>query len=415
MSTPRPPCAGPSAPRPPPPARCRERARPRNRAGRPARPERARHVSRRKRGCRRGSAWPGRCLLRGRPPFPPWRTVLVSIGRLPPQPPAAPPPAAAGRAAVGAGRVRRPADLLYAVLAVAVVAVVLSSIHALPLGSTELADDVSSWVHHIPGWLSFGAEVVSGVAGFVLAVIALVVLIRRDWRDARNAAAAGFAGAAAAVAASAAWRPENSAVERAVLHGSNPSIFVVDTAFVAFVVGTDLTRRSHWSRWWPSVVTALLLSGLAVGALPRFAVVSVLFGGLLAGWLVRWVLGAASVLPSAAELASWLRSQDFAVRDLTADRRARLDGTLSDGTMIQVRLYGRDTRGSGLARRLWALARLQPAAAGHITISSRTRLGQLALACSLARQAGVACPAVLLFGQMPGETLVLATTGPSGT
>ena len=328
--------------------------------------------------------------------------------------PAAPPPAAAGRAAVGAGRVRRPADLLYAVLAVAVVAVVLSSIHALPLGSTELADDVSSWVHHIPGWLSFGAEVVSGVAGFVLAVIALVVLIRRDWRDARNAAAAGFAGAAAAVAASAAWRPENSAVERAVLHGSNPSIFVVDTAFVAFVVGTDLTRRSHWSRWWPSVVTALLLSGLAVGALTPFAVVIVLFGGLLAGWLVRWVLGAASVLPSAAELASWLRSQDVAVRDLTADRRARLDGTLSDGTMIQVRLYGRDTRGSGLARRLWALARLQPAAAGHITISSRTRLGQLALACSLARQAGVACPAVLLFGQMPGETLVLATTGPSG-
>jgi uncharacterized membrane protein YbhN (UPF0104 family) len=129
---------------------------------------------------------------------------------------------------------------------------------------------------------------------------------------------------------------------------------------------------------------------------------------------VRWVLGAASVLPSAAELASWLRSQDVAVRDLTADRRARLDGTLSDGTRIQVRLYGRDTRGSGLARRLWALARLQPAAAGHITISSRTRLGQLALACSLARQAGVACPAVLLFGQMPGETLVLATTGPSG-
>jgi uncharacterized membrane protein YbhN (UPF0104 family) len=324
-------------------------------------------------------------------------------------------PEGAGRAAEDAGRVRRPFDLLFAVLALAVVAVAVGSIHALPLGSTELADDVSAWVHHIPGWLSFGAAVVSGVAWCVLAVLALVVLIRRDWRDARNAAAAGLAGAAAAVAASAVWRAENSAVERAVLHGSNPSIFVVDTAFVAFVVGTDLARRSHWSRWWTGVIAALLISGLAVGTLTPFAVVIVLFGGLLAGWLVRWLLGAASVLPGPAELVAWLRSQDAAVRDLAASSRARLDGTLTDGTQIQVRLYGRDIRGSGLARRLWAMARRQPAAAGHITISSRTRLDQLALACSLARQADVPCPAVLLLRQMPGETLVLVTTVPSGT
>jgi uncharacterized membrane protein YbhN (UPF0104 family) len=323
-------------------------------------------------------------------------------------------PAEPGLVPPGAGRVRRPADLLFAVLSLAVVAVVVGSIHALPLGSTELADDVSAWLHHVPRWLSFGAEVVSGVAWFVLAVVALAVMTRREWRDARNAAAAGLAGAVAAVAASAVWRAENGGVGRAVLHGSNPSIFVVDTAFVAFVVGTDLTRRSHWSRWWPCVVTALLVSGLAVGTLTPFAVVIVLSGGLLAGWLVRWALGAASVLPGPAELVSWLRSQDTAVRDLDAGRRARLEGTLTDGTPIQVRLYGRDTRGSGLARRLWALARLQPAAAGHIAISSRTRLDQLALACSLARQAGVPCPSVLLFGQMPGETLVLLTTVPSG-
>jgi glycosyltransferase 2 family protein len=313
-----------------------------------------------------------------------------------------------------AGRVRRPADLLFAVVSLAVVAVVVGSIRAVPLGSTELAGDVLTWLRHIPRWLSFAAEVVSGVACFVLAVVALVVLVRGQWQDARNAAAAGFTGAAAAIAASAVWRADNGAIEAAVLHGSNPSIFVVDTAFVAFVVGTDLTRRSHWSRWWPSVVAALLLSGLAVRMLTPFAVVIVLFGGLLAGWLVRWLLGAASVLPGQAELAAWLRSQGAAVRELAADRRARLNGTLADGTSIQVRLYGRDTRGSGLLRRLWGLARLQPAVAGHVAISSRAQLEQLALACTLARQAGVPCPSVLLFGQMPGETLVLLTAVPSG-
>jgi glycosyltransferase 2 family protein len=313
-----------------------------------------------------------------------------------------------------AGRVRRPADLLSAVLSVAVVVVVVGSIRALPLGSTELADDVSAWVHHIPRGLSFAAEVVSGVACFALAVVALVVLVRGQWRDARNAAAAGFTGAVVAVAAAAVWRTENGTVQRAVLHGSNPFIFVVDTAVVAFVVGTDLTRRSHWSRWWPCAVVALLMSGLAVGALTPFAVVLVFFGGVSAGWLVRWLLGAASVLPGPAQLAAWLRSQGAAVRELAADRSARLTGTLNDDTRIQVRLYGRDTRGSGLARRLWAIARLKPAAGGHIAISSRAQLEQLALACTLARQAGVPCPAVLLFGQMPGETLVLLTTVPSG-
>jgi uncharacterized membrane protein YbhN (UPF0104 family) len=313
-----------------------------------------------------------------------------------------------------ADRVRRPADLLFAVLSFAVVAVIVGSIHALPLGSTELADDVSAWMRHFPSWLSVGAEAVSGVAWFVLAVIALVVLIRRDWRDARNAAVAGVTAAAAAVAASAIWRIENHAVDRAVLHASNPSIFVMDTAFVAFVVGTDLTRRSHWSRWWPCVVAALLLSGLAVGTLTPFAVAIVLFGGLLAGWLARWLLGATSVLPGPAELTAWLSGQGTAVGDLAVSGRARLEGTLTGGTRIQVRLYGRDTRGSGLARRLWALARLQPAAAGHVAISSRTRLDQLALASSLARDAGVPCPSVLLFGQMPGETVVLVTTLPAG-
>jgi glycosyltransferase 2 family protein len=333
-------------------------------------------------------------------------TEAAASGMLPTEPDEIPPK--------GAGRVRRPADLLFAVFSAAVVAVILGSIYALPLGSTELADDVSAWLPHIPRWLSFGAEVVSGVAWFVLAVVALMVLIRRDWRDARNAGAALGTGAAAAVAASAVWQAQNGAVERAVLHGSNPSILVADTAFVAFVVGTDLTRRSHWSRWWPCVVAALLLSGLAVGALTPFAVAIVLFAGLVAGWLARWLLCAASVLPGPADLVAWLSSQATPVRDLAADRRARLEGTLTDGTRIQVHLYGRDTRGSGLVRRLWALARLQPAAAGHIAISSRTRLDQLALVCSLARQAGVSCPSVLLFGQMPGETLVLVTAVPSG-
>ena len=321
-------------------------------------------------------------------------------------------PPAGGRA--GADRVRRPADLLLAVFAFVVVAVVLGAIRALPLGSTEAADDVSRWLLHIPRWLAYAAAVVAGMASFFLAVVALVLLARSRWRDARNAVAAGLAGAAAAVIATVIWRTENATVERAVLHGSNPSVFIVDTAFVAFVVGTDLTRLSHWQRRWPRAGAALLLSGLAVGTLTPFAVVIVASGGLLVGWVVRWLLGVASVLPGVPELTGWLTSQGAQATELLVSEagRARLGGRLADGTRIRVHLSGRDTRGSGVARRLWALARLRPAVAGHVALSSRSQVEQLALACCLAQQAGVASPAVRLLGEMPGETLVLVTTIP---
>src|SRR5580704_1467263 len=60
-------------------------------------------------------------------------------------------PGDAGRVPEGSGRVRRPADLLFAVLSMAVVAVVLANIRALPLGSTELADYVSPWLAVVRG------------------------------------------------------------------------------------------------------------------------------------------------------------------------------------------------------------------------------------------------------------------------
>jgi uncharacterized protein (TIRG00374 family) len=316
----------------------------------------------------------------------------------------------------GAERVRRPADLLLAVLSLLVVAVVLGAIRTLPLGSTEVADDVSGWVLHIPRWLSSAAEVVAGVVCFVLVIVALVVLTRTQWRDVRNAAAAGLTGAAAAIVASIVWRVEGGAVLHAVLHHSNPSMFVVDTAFVAFAVGTDLARRSRWSHWWPRSGAALLITGLAVGTLTPFAVVIVLFGGLMVGWIVRWLFGVASVLPGTAELMAWLTSHGVPTAELsvTESSRARLRGSLADGTRIRVDLSSRDTRGAGLARRLWALVRLRPAVAGHVALSSRARAEQLALACCLAQQAKVPSPAVLLLGETPGETLVLATTIPGG-
>ena len=293
----------------------------------------------------------------------------------------------------------------------------LGFIRALPLASTEVTDDVSGALLHIPRWLAFGTAVIAGIGCFLLAVLALVVLVRARWRDARNAGVAAPAGAGAAIAAWSVWQAEHATVYHAVINGRNPSVFVVDTAFVAFLVGSDLVRRSRWSRWCAVSVTALLLTGLAVTTLTPFAVVFVLFGGLLAGWVVRWLLGAASVRPGPAELARWLRERGVAVSDLVPDDRhpgGRLAGSLGDGTRIDVHLADRDTRGLGVVRRLWSLVRLRPVAAGHVALSSRIQLQQLALASCLAQKAGVLSPSVLFLGQAPSETLVLVMGRPPG-
>ena len=326
-----------------------------------------------------------------------------------------------------------PADLLAAILTLAVAAVIIGSIKALPAGSTEVAADVSRWLKYIPRWLAFGAAVIAGTGCFVFVIVALVQLTRSQWRDARNAAAGLAMGAAAAIAATAVWDAEHGRLQAAVLHGKYPAMFVIDSAFVAFVVASDLARRPRWSRWCTGLAAALLITSVAQDTLTPFAMVIALFGGLGAGWLVRWALGAASVRPSAAELVPWLRSRGVDIADLmpshqpgngpsdspsgrssTQPGRACLVGSLADGTLIEVQLADRDTRGSGLARRLWSMVRLRRSVAGHIALSSRAELERLALASTVAQLAGVLSPTVLLLDQTPRDSLVLVLAPPPG-
>lgn len=310
---------------------------------------------------------------------------------------------------------RRPTDLIAAIVSLGITAVVIGSIKALPLGSTEAAADVSRWLQHIPRWLAFGAAVVAGIGSFVFVFVAVVQLARSQWRDARNAGVALFAGAAAAIAAVSVWDAEHAALQAAVLHGKNPQTFVTGTAFIAFVVGSDLTRRSRWRGWCLGLGAALLITGAAEDTLTPFALVIALFGGLATGWLVRWAFGAASVRPGAAELLPWLVGRGVPLAGLTPSDRyggASLAGRLTDGTPVEVELANRDTRGSGLGGRLWALVRLQPGATGHIALSSRVQLERRALASTLAQRAGVLSPAVLLLDETPGESLVLVLGQP---
>lgn len=314
----------------------------------------------------------------------------------------------------GMERVRRPTDALLGVLAAAILTIELALIQALPAGSTELANYVSSWVRHIPRWLSSAAEVIATIGCLALVVVALVSLVRTDIRSARNAIVAAVVAAAVMIVTASVWHGEHGSVARSVLHGSNPSILVLDTALISFLVASDLVRRSRWSRWCFLAGTGILFAGVAVDSLTPFALGVSLFAALLFGWGTRWCLGAASVRPSIHELGVWLAECGLSIANLevVAPDGAQLAGTLTDGRPVDVRLANRDTRGAGLARRLWTRVRLRQVVANHVALSSRAQLEQLSLACFLANNAGVLSPSTLLLREMPAETLVLVMATP---
>jgi glycosyltransferase 2 family protein len=250
-----------------------------------------------------------------------------------------------------------------------------------------------------------------------LIVVAVVTLIRTDLRSGVNAAISAAITAIATIIATSALHSEDGVVAHAVLHGRNPTVFVVDATVIAFLVVSDLARRSRWTRWCVLTGAALLLTGLAVNSLTPFALIVVLDFGLLLGWTMRWTLGALSVRPRVSELVTWFGDYRLSVVDLeeASDDVSHLVGRLSDGVSIEVRMANRDTRGSGLLVRLWSRVRLRQVVVGHVALSSRSKLEQLALACFTAQSKGIVSPSVLLLNEMPSETLVLVTKVPCGT
>src|ERR1700679_3266399 len=136
-------------------------------------------------------------------------------------------------------RVRRPTDILLSIFAIVVLLLTYALIRILPTGSTEISNDVSRWLRHIPLWLSSGAEVVAALGSIALIVVAVVTLIRTDLRSGVNAAISAAITAIATIIATSALHSEHGVVARAVLHGRNPTVFVVDATVIAFLVVSD--------------------------------------------------------------------------------------------------------------------------------------------------------------------------------
>ncbi len=313
-------------------------------------------------------------------------------------------------------RVRRPADALLAVISATGVAVLLGLAHTLPIGSREVSSAVAGFVLHIPSALRIGVGVLSDLGCLAYGVVALVHLGRREPRTALNAAAAAVGAAAVGAAAVAVWHTRSGGVAAAMLeHGSSLVLVVVGT-YVAFLTGADVVRRARWARWAVISAGAFGVSEVLLGALTGYAFLVVLPAGWAVGLVTRWALTATSVQPAPGELRLAFSALGVELEVLEPPRRRYGDwrGTLAGGGELRIRLANRDTRGAGVARRLWGLVRLRSSASGRPSRGRRSQLEREALACYAAAAAGVVAPRVLTLSEVGDSTLMLALALPAG-
>jgi uncharacterized membrane protein YbhN (UPF0104 family) len=311
--------------------------------------------------------------------------------------------------------VRRPADLLCAAAGLLALALLLFSAHALPAGTIELSDDVTSGARWIPRWLLVGGSLVALALTLVLALAAIVTLLRSGARRAVNAMTAAALSAAASLMAATVWNDERGTVDRIVLHGSNPSILVYGCAFVAFLTGSDLVRRGRWTRWCVLGTGALFAFAVGSKVLAPYGVPVALLGGMSMGWLTRWTLGTSPARPSVERLVAAMAAMGVEMTLTGGDSGLRgtvLAGSLADGTPLEIRFADRDTHGSGSLRRWWTFLRLQPSVAGRPLSSSRARLERLALVSSLVERRGAPAPTVVALSQVEDALVVVSTVPP---
>jgi glycosyltransferase 2 family protein len=315
------------------------------------------------------------------------------------------------------GRVRRPTDLLLAVLALVGVGLLFGIAHGLPIGTRELTLNVATWfTHNVPRPLAFLFVSAMGICSLVFVGVASVVLLRSDVRDALNSIAASLIGIAVAAACVLEWQSRRGGVATAMLQGTNAAVLVLTIGFIAFITGTDIARRPRWTRWCILAVVLLPLGELTAGDITFFALLAAPLGGWAIGLLVRWILTVASVSPASESLLIWMQQSGIPAASISdAALHQDFRGVLTDGTAMTVMLESRDTRGAGLARRLWQLVRFSASEAGGHVFSSRAQLKERALASYAATSAGILAPRVLILGELPPETLVLALGQPKGS
>jgi uncharacterized protein (TIRG00374 family) len=316
-------------------------------------------------------------------------------------------------------RLRRPRDLLGAVLALAIALLVVLLAVAAEQTVIAIDDDLADAQRSLPDIIWGGLSALAGLGIVMLPLAASVsLLVRRRGRQLLESLASMTIAAIALTLISTAVRQYGTDTLYAALTGSpvddelayptNPLL----GATVAFVTVARLMSRHRWN-----VVTAVIVGSTALvgsvsaGSTSTAQALSFLVG-LAIGLLTRYVLGTPTTRPSGADVANTLITAGIPLVMLRArggtDTGRHYMAVRADGGQLDVVVLDRDLEGSGLALALWRTIRLREANDSASGLSMRNQLDRAAMMAYAAQAAGVPSPRLELATMVSADSALLA-------
>ena len=316
-------------------------------------------------------------------------------------------------------RLRRPRDLLGAVLAIVIAALVVLLAVAAEQTVIAIDDDLADAQRSLPDIIWGLLSALAGLGIVMLPLVAAVsMLMRRRGRQLLESIAAMTIAAILLTLISTVVRNSGYETLYAALTGSPISD---DLAYptnpllggtVAFVTVARLMSRPRWN-----VVTGLIVASTAVvgsvsaGSTSTAQALSFLVG-LAVGLFTRYALGTPTTRPSGADVATTLITAGIPLVMLRA-RGGTYSGrhymaVKSDGDHLDVVVLDRDLEGSGLALALWRTIRLREANDSASGLSMRSQLDRAAMMAYAAQAAGVPSPKLELAAMVSADSALLA-------
>ncbi len=316
-------------------------------------------------------------------------------------------------------RLRRPRDLLGAVVALTVGMLVV--VLAVTAQQTAIAidDDLIDAQNSLPDVLWGLLSALAGLGTVMLPLAASVsLLVRRRGRQLLESVAALTVGAIVLTWISTTVRDYGSETLYTSLTGTAPADGLAYPTspllggLVAFITVARLMSRPRWGPLSVLIVgSAAVVGAVSAGSTAAAQGLSIAVG-LAIGLLGRYVLGTPTTRPSGADVAATLLSAHIPLVMLRARGGSQSGRTYmavtAEGVQLDVVVLDRDLEGSGLAEALWRSIRLRATAESSAGLSMRNEVDRAAMMAYAAEVAGVPAPRLQLAAMVSADSALLA-------
>ncbi|MEI6620983.1 MAG: lysylphosphatidylglycerol synthase transmembrane domain-containing protein [Actinomycetes bacterium] len=314
-------------------------------------------------------------------------------------------------------RLRRPADLLRFVFAIALALLVLAGAFFASSTASGIDRDITAASSNIPHLLVVLVNIIGYAGVLVLPAGAAVDLLLRGRGRQLLESIAVLALTVLLVFALALWiQHAESAQLLTALTGRPTATGVAPlkadlSGVVAFITVARLIDRTRWAMASIALVVAICIASVVSGGITVAALGLSILIGWAVGLLARYALGTPTTRPSGLKVAAALERSGFALTVLRASHETaagrRYSATSRVGERMEVLVLDRDLEGAGLAQGIWRSLRLRDhAGTGGFTM--RSRLDHAALQSYAAQAAGAPVPRLEAVAEVGPDAALLA-------